>query len=57
MPVGLSRKTAPILKPKSFAISSTCLNLSRLFGSTNAANLGAIPLTTRSVSPCEFRQD
>ena len=42
MPVGLSPNTGPPIKFKSVAISSTCLNLSTLLGSTNAANYGGL---------------
>ena len=42
MLVGLSPNTGSPVKFKTVAISSTCLNLSTLFGSTNAANYGGL---------------
>ena len=56
MPVGLSPNTGPPIKFKSVAISSTCLNLSTLFGSTSAANYGGLSLTIRGLSPSRALQ-
>ena len=42
MLVGLSPNTGPPIKFNSVAISSTCIDLSTLFGSTNAANYGGL---------------
>ena len=42
MPVGPSPRAAPPIRFKSVAILSTCLNLSTLFGSANAANFGGL---------------
>ena len=42
MLIGLSPNTAPPIKFKSVAMSSTSFNLSTLFGPTNAANYGGL---------------
>jgi len=54
MLVGLSPNTGPLIKFKSIAISSTCFNLSTLFGSTNAANCGGLSRSQSTAKSCRI---
>ena len=54
MLVGLSPKPGPPIKFKFVAISSNCLNLSTLFGSTNAANYGSLSPSQSTAKACSI---